>query len=102
MQQNICGANSVKYTIGKGQTLYAIAQQYNTTVQAILDANPGLDVQLYYAGDVTASRRGADRVRKRAVSAERRIRSAGETAFNLIAQRFDIPLADLLAAKPGG
>ena len=52
MQQTVCGANSIRYTIAKGQTLYAIAQEYNTTVQAILDANPGLDVQLYYAGDV--------------------------------------------------
>ena len=50
MQQTVCGANSIRYTIAKGQTLYAIAQEYNTTVQAILDANPGLDVQLYYAG----------------------------------------------------
>lgn len=102
MQQTVCGANSVKYTISKGQTLYAIAQQFNTTVQAILDANPGLDVQLYYAGDVIC-------IPQPASGPSQETGCVGGTAytirrgdsFYLIAQRFNIPLADLLAANPG-
>lgn len=52
MQTPACGDNYISYTIAKGQTLYAIARQFNTTVAEILAANPALDVQLYYAGDV--------------------------------------------------
>lgn len=102
MQQSVCGANSIRYTIGKGQTLYAIAQEYNTTVQAILDANPGLDAQLYYAGDVIC-------IPQQQTTPTQPTGCVGGTAytvqrgdsFYLIAQRFDIPLADLLAANPG-
>ena len=103
MQQSVCGANSIKYTIGKGQTLFAIAQEFNTTVQAILDANPGLDVQLYYAGDVICI------PQQTATLPTQPTGCVGGTAytirrgdsFYLIAQQFDIPLADLLAANPG-
>ncbi|HIT69067.1 MAG TPA: LysM peptidoglycan-binding domain-containing protein [Candidatus Aphodomonas merdavium] len=101
MQQNICGANSVKYTIGKGQTLYAIAQQYNTTVQAILDANPGLDVQLYYAGDVICIPQGSGPSQETGCVGGTPYTIRRGDSFYLIAQRFDIPLADLLAANPG-
>ena len=102
MQQTVCGANSIRYTIAKGQTLYAIAQEYNTTVQAILDANPGLDVQLYYAGDVIC-------IPRPVTTPTQPTGCVGGTAYTvrrgdsffLIAQRFDIPLADLLAANPG-
>ena len=31
------------YTIQAGDTLFALAQRYNTTVQAIINANPGID-----------------------------------------------------------
>lgn len=33
----------VAYTIKAGDTLYAIALKFNTTVQSIIDANPGID-----------------------------------------------------------
>ncbi|MDR0896237.1 MAG: LysM peptidoglycan-binding domain-containing protein [Oscillospiraceae bacterium] len=52
MQNAGCGNNYISYTIAKGQTLYAIARQFGITVAEILAANPALDVQLYYAGDV--------------------------------------------------
>ena len=31
------------YTIVPGDTLFALAQRFNTTVQAIINANPGID-----------------------------------------------------------
>lgn len=96
MQQTGCGSNYISYTIARGQTLYAIAQQFGTTVEAILAANPALDVQLYYAGDViciprtgTAGCRGTQYTIRRGDS------------FFLIAQQYGIPLASLLAANPG-
>ncbi|MGE4283515.1 MAG: LysM peptidoglycan-binding domain-containing protein [Clostridia bacterium] len=39
----VCPAGTISYAIKAGDTLSKIAQQYNTTVQAILIANPGID-----------------------------------------------------------
>lgn len=38
------------YTVATGDTLYAIAARYGTTVDAILRANPGLDPNQLFAG----------------------------------------------------
>ncbi len=38
-----CPANTTPYTIRAGDTLFELAREYNTTVDAILRANPGLD-----------------------------------------------------------
>lgn len=38
-----CPTGSIPYTIKPGDTLYRLALQYNSSVQAILTANPGMD-----------------------------------------------------------
>ena len=38
-----CPNGSIRYTIKAGDTLYNIAAAYNTTVEAIMSLNPGLD-----------------------------------------------------------
>lgn len=45
-----CPAGSVPYTIRSGDTLNRIAQIYGTTVQKIIDANPGLNPNLLRIG----------------------------------------------------
>lgn len=98
MQTSGCGNNYISYTIARGQTLYSIAQQFGTTVAEILAANPALDVQLYYAGDVICIPRpgtGTSCQNGTAYTVQR-----GDS-FYLIAQRFNIPLANLLSANPG-
>lgn len=45
-----CPSNSIPYTIREGDTLYAISQRYNVSVESILEANPGLDPRNLYAG----------------------------------------------------
>ena len=94
MQQTGCGSNYISHTIARGQTLYGIAQQFGTTVEAILAANPALDVQLYFAGDVICIPRAAG-CNGTAYTVRR-----GDS-FYLIAQAFGIPLASLLQANPG-
>ena len=96
MQTSPCGNNYISYTIQRGQTLYAIARQFNTTVADILAANPALDVQLYYAGDVICIPRPGTTCQNGTAYTIRR----GDS-FYLIAQRYGIPLASLLAANPG-
>jgi len=96
MQNSDCGSNYISHTIAKGQTLYEIARQFNTTVADILAANPALDVQLYYAGDVICiPRPGISCAHGTAYTVRR-----GDS-FYLIAQNHGIPLANLLAANPG-
>ncbi len=95
MQTSGCGNNYISYTIQKGQTLYAIAKQFNTTVADILAANPALDVQLYYAGDVICVPRAGTTCNGIQYTIKR-----GDS-FYLIAQRYGIPLANILAANPG-
>lgn len=38
------------HTVGPNETLYRIAQQYGTTVQAIVAANPGISMGMIYPG----------------------------------------------------
>ena len=108
MQNSGCGNNYISYTIAKGQTLYAIARQFNTTVAEILAANPALDVQLYYAGDVICIPRGTTPPAPAPTPTPPAPGCSGTAytirrgdSFYLIAQRYGIPLADLLAANPG-
>lgn len=99
MQTSACGDNYISYTIAKGQTLYGIAQQFNTTVAEILAANPALDVQLYYAGDTICIPRIPGGVGKACQGTAYTIRRGD--SFYLVAQRFGIPLSTLLEANPG-
>ncbi len=96
MQTTGCGDNYISYTIARGQTLYSIARQFNTTVADILAANPALDVQLYFAGDVICIPRPGTGCQNGVAYTVRR----GDS-FYLIAQRFGVPLASVLAANPG-
>lgn len=96
MQSSGCGNEYISYTIAKGQTLYAIAKQFNTTVAEILAANPALDVQLYYAGDVICIPRPGISCHNGTPYTIKR----GDS-FYLISQRYGIPLANLISANPG-
>ena len=85
------------YTIKAGDTLYSLARQYNTTVQAILDANPGLDPRsLQVAQRICIP--GAGGTGPCPGGTLYTIR-AGDT-LNAIARRNNITLNALLAANP--
>lgn len=38
-----CPVDTIPYTIKPGDTLYKIAREYNTTVNAIINNNPDID-----------------------------------------------------------
>ena len=47
-----CSAETYPYTVRPGDSLWQIAQRYNTSVQEIASANPGLDVNNLYIGQM--------------------------------------------------
>ncbi|MDR0840151.1 MAG: peptidoglycan-binding protein [Christensenellaceae bacterium] len=46
------GGSTINYTVQPGDTLWLIAQRFNTTVDAILQLNPHTDPNLIYPGEV--------------------------------------------------
>ncbi len=85
------------YSVVAGDTLFSIAARYNTTVQAILQANPGLDPNRIFIGQqicipVAPQPPVCPGVFYTIV--------AGDTLFS-IARRYNISVDAILAANPG-
>lgn len=51
-----CPIGTFLYTIRPGDTLWKIAQQYNTTIEAIALANPGMNLNYLYIGQTICIR----------------------------------------------
>lgn len=47
-----CPAETSPYTIRSGDSLWLIAQRFDTTIQEIASANPGLDMNNLYIGQM--------------------------------------------------
>jgi peptidoglycan endopeptidase LytF len=82
------------HTIVAGDTLFALARRYNTTVQAILDANPGLDPRSLQVG-----RRICIPSAVPCTGGSIYVVRAGDT-LSAIARRNNITLRRLLDANP--
>lgn len=93
-----CPAGSFTYTIQRGDTLFALAQRFNTTVSAILALNPGLDPSALQVGRIICIPGAAPPVCPQG-SVSYVIRS-GDTLF-AIAQRFGTTVAAITAINPG-
>jgi hypothetical protein len=46
------GPETIQYTIQSGDSLWDLADVYNTTAEAIVAANPGINPNYLYAGEV--------------------------------------------------
>ncbi len=91
-----CPAGSIAYTIRAGDTLFALAQRFGTTVQAIIALNPGIDPNNLQIGQVicipqpTTCPTGSFAYTIR----------AGDTLF-ILAQRFGTTVQAIIALNPG-
>ena len=93
-----CPAGSFAYTIRAGDTLYALANRFNTTVNAILALNPGIDPRYLRVGQIICiptTQPGGCPANTFSYTIQ-----AGDTFFSL-ARRFNTTVAAIQAANPG-
>ena len=83
------------YTIAAGDTIFALANRFNTTVEAILAANPGIDPNRLQIGQEICIPVPAPPCPGFTYTV-----AAGDTVFSL-ARRFATSVEAILAANPG-
>jgi len=93
-----CPLGTFAYTVRAGDTLFSLAQRYNTTVQAILNANPGLNPNFLQIGQVICIPRTTPTACPPGTFSYTVV--AGDTLFS-IAQRFNTTVAAIVAVNPG-
>ncbi len=93
-----CPAGTMPYTIKSGDTFYKLAQRYNTTVEAIMEANPGVDPNNLQIGQVICIPTG-DSGKCPAGTMPYTIKS-GDTFYKL-AQRYNTTVEAIMEANPG-
>lgn len=94
--QPTCPAGLTTYVIQAGDTLSAIARKFNTTVQALLAANPGIVPEMMYIGQVICVPIVASQC---PISTSPYQIKQGDTIAN-IAARFNVTVSDILNANP--
>ena len=94
-----CPAGTRPYIIRAGDTYYVLAQRFNTTVAAIMAANPGVDPNRLQIGQQICIPGGTVPGQCPAGTQPYIIR-AGDT-FYVLAQRFNTTVAAIMAANPG-
>lgn len=87
--------NGFLYTIRSGDTIFSIAQSFNTTVERIMAANPGINVNNLQVGQQICIPNASTTCSGFLYT----IRS-GDTLF-LLAQRFNTTVDRIMAANPG-
>ncbi|MBU5440053.1 LysM domain-containing protein [Tissierella sp. MSJ-40] len=89
--------NGFLYTIRAGDTLFALSQRFNVSVQAIINANPGIDPNNLQIGQVICIPRMAPPPCPNGFLYTIR---AGDTLFAL-SQRFNVSVQAIINANPG-
>ena len=94
-----CPIGTTPYTVKAGDTIFSIAQKHNTTVDAILRANPGLNPNNLQIGQIICIPMGTPPQQCPAGTTPYTIRS-GDT-FYLLAQRYNTTVEAIQRANPG-
>lgn len=92
-----CPQGSFAYTIRPGDTLYLLAQRYNTTVEAIQRLNPGINPNNLQIGQVICIP-GAEPTN--CPNGFYYTIRAGDTLY-LLAQRYGVSVDAIIRANPG-
>ena len=95
-----CPVGSFAYTIKPGDTIYKLAMTYNTTVEAILALNPGLDPDNLRIGQVICIPRETPPPPRCPIGTFAYVIKPGDTIYKL-AQTYNTTVAAIMAANPG-
>lgn len=93
----VCPPNSQTYIIRSGDTFYSLAQRFNTTVEALRRANPGVDPNRLMIGSQICIPGSAATCPS---GSERYLIQRGDT-FYALAVRFNTTVATLIELNPG-
>ncbi|MDD3840493.1 MAG: LysM peptidoglycan-binding domain-containing protein [Clostridia bacterium] len=93
-----CPPGTRPYVIRAGDTLYSLARRFNTTVGAIMSANPSIDPMSLRVGQRICI--PMQPIYPPCPEGNYYIIRAGDTLYS-IARRFNVSLDDLLEANPG-
>ena len=95
-----CPQGSFLYTIRPGDTLYVLAQRYNTTVEAIMKLNPGIDPNRLQIGQRICIPEPGVPPLPPCTNGFYYTIAAGDTLY-LLAQKFNVTVNAIIAANPG-
>jgi len=96
--EQVCPGGSFQYIIRAGDTLFALSQRFNVSVQEIMNANPGIDPNNLQIGRIICIP-GAGPMPSCPNGFLYTIRS-GDTLFAL-GQRFNVSVQAIINANPG-
>ncbi|RKD30536.1 LysM peptidoglycan-binding domain-containing protein [Thermohalobacter berrensis] len=95
---NGCPPRTIPYTIRPGDTLYRLAIRYNTTVPAIVSANPFIDPRALRVGSRICI--PTQPIYPACPEGNYYFIKSGDTLYS-IARFYNVSLADLIEANPG-
>lgn len=94
-----CPVGSIPYTVRSGDTLSKIAELFNSNVQNIIDANPGINPNLLMVGQQICIPQTPN-IFPACPTTNYYVVEEGDT-FATIAERFEIPVPALMQANIG-
>ncbi len=95
-----CPVGTISYTVRAGDSLYLIANRFNSTVQALITANPGIVPERLYIGQVICVPQVQPSQTVCPIGTSPYEIKSGDTLAS-IAARFNITVSDILTANPG-
>lgn len=95
-----CPPGSFSYVIRSGDTFYNLAQRFNTTVNAILAANPRVNPNALQIGQTVCIPGTQPPPSRCPIGTFSYVIRRGDT-LGEIGQRFNVSLSDILAVNPG-
>lgn len=95
--KDFCPSGSFPYAIKAGDTLYNLAQEFNTSVEAIMELNPRLNPYNLQTGQIICI--PAETPAKCPANSFEYTIKSGDTLYNL-AKRYDTSVEEILAINP--